>query len=320
MPRVQSLIALNASRSTVIQATALPALKVSPMELKSEIILTPPRNSATVVLLRDAPAGLEVFLVKRHGLSDVLGGAYVFPGGKLDDIDAQLNEHHLDLASDSLHGALGEPDLPEAMARGLFVAALRESFEECGVLMASNVSAQVTAQAMALMQQGMAFNQILAELSLRLNTSALLPWSRWITPKMASVSSKRFDTRFFVAALPDAQIARHDDHEATESVWLTPRIALQQYWDRSIELAPPQIMSLAHLSRHSSVSSVLNEAKSRLPPLICPEPFDREGERVLCYPGDERHSVTARALPGPSRLVYRNKRFEPEGGFEALFA
>jgi len=291
------------------------------MELKSEIILTPPRNSATVVLLRDAPAGLEVFLVKRHGLSDVLGGAYVFPGGKLDDSDAQLDEHlHLDLASGSLHGALGEPDLPEAMARGLFVAALRESFEECGVLLASNVSARVTTQAMALMQQGLAFNQILAELSLRLSTSALLPWSRWITPKMASVSSKRFDTRFFVAALPDAQIAHHDDHEATESVWLTPRTALQQYWDRGIELAPPQIMSLAHLSRHSTVDSVLREAKSKLPALVCPEPFDWDGERVLCYPGDERHSVTARALPGPSRLIYRNKRFEPEGGFEALFA
>jgi 8-oxo-dGTP pyrophosphatase MutT (NUDIX family) len=321
MPRVQSLIASDASRSTVIQATAQPALKVSPMELKSEIILTPPRNSATVVLLRDAPAGLEVFLVKRHGLSDVLGGAYVFPGGKLDDSDAQLDEHlHLDLASGSLHGALGEPDLPEAMARGLFVAALRESFEECGVLLASNVSARVTTQAMALMQQGMAFNQILAELTLRLSTSALLPWSRWITPKMASVSSKRFDTRFFVAALPDAQIAHHDDHEATESVWLTPRTALQQYWDRGIELAPPQIMSLAHLSRHSTVDSVLREAKSKLPALVCPEPFDWDGERVLCYPGDERHSVTARALPGPSRLIYRNKRFEPEGGFEALFA
>ena len=290
------------------------------MELKSEIILTPPRSSSTVVLLRDAPQGLEVFLVKRHGLSDVLGGAYVFPGGKLDDSDAQLDEHlHLDLTSASLHMALGEPDLPHAMARGLFVAALRESFEECGVLLAGDVSAQVTAKAMALMQQGVAFNQILADLSLRLSTSALMPWSRWITPKMASVSSKRFDTRFFVAALPQEQVARHDDHEATESVWLTPRAALQQYWDRGIELAPPQIMSLSHLSRHGNVASVLAVAQSRTPPLICPEPHDHDGERVLCYPGDARHSVATRALPGPSRLIYRNKRFEPEGGFDALF-
>ena len=291
------------------------------MELKSELILTPPRNSATVVLLRDAPQGLEVFLVKRHGLSDVLGGAYVFPGGKVDDSDAQLDEQlHLDMASGVLHRALGEPDLPENLARGLFVAALRESFEECGVLFAGNANAQSTAEAMALMQQGMAFNQTLAELSLRLSTSLLLPWSRWITPKMASVSSKRFDTRFFVAALPEAQVARHDDHEATASAWLPPRTALQQYWDRGIELAPPQIMSLAHLARHPTVASVLNEAKTKLPALICPEPFDREGERVLCYPGDERHSVATRALPGPSRLIYRNNRFEPEGGFEGLFA
>ena len=289
------------------------------MELPSDIILTSPRNASTVVLTRDAPQGLEIFLVKRHGLSDVLGGAHVFPGGKLDDSDVQLDAHqYLDLDDGSLHLALGEPDLPHAMARGLYVAALRESFEECGVLLAANVSAQVTEKAMTLMQQGVAFNQILADLSLRLSTSALMPWSRWITPKLVSVSSKRFDTRFFVASLPPEQVAQHDNHEATESVWLTPRAALQQYWDGGIELAPPQIMSLSHLSRYANVASVLAAARTQMPPLICPEPFERDGERVLCYPGDTQHSVAARAMPGPSRLTYRNRRFEPEGGFNAL--
>jgi 8-oxo-dGTP pyrophosphatase MutT (NUDIX family) len=290
------------------------------MELKSEIILTPPLQAATTVLLRDAPAGLEVFLVKRHGLSDVLGGAYVFPGGKLDASDAELDTAlHLDAADQALHAALGEPDTAVSQAKGLFVAGLREAFEESGVLFAQGGNKAMTEKAMELMQQGMKFNQILAELSLRLNTQVLVPWSRWITPKIASVSSKRFDTRFFVAALPPEQVASHDNHETTESVWLAPRTALEQYWRREIELAPPQIMSLAHLSRHSSVQTVLAEARSKTPPLICPEPVDVNGERVLCYPGDPRHSISMRGLPGPSCLIHRNRRFEPEQGFEALF-
>jgi 8-oxo-dGTP pyrophosphatase MutT (NUDIX family) len=287
------------------------------MELNSEVPTAPPRDAATVVLLRDTPDGLEVFLVKRHGLSDVLGGAYVFPGGKLDTSDSLLDPvTHLDQEPALLHIALGEPELDVATASGLYVAALREAFEESRVLFS-----QDGASAEAARQQDPAkpFNQMLADLGVRLQTRHVLPWSRWITPRMPSVSSKRFDTRFFVAAVPHDQEATHDNHEATESVWLPPRVALQQYWDRQIELAPPQIMSLAHLARHRSVDSVMREAHATKPPLILPEAFDENGTRVLCYPGDPAHSVAQRALPGVSRLLFRNKRFEPVDGFEALF-
>ena len=288
------------------------------MQLNSEIVTTPPRDAATLVLLRDAAAGLEVFLLKRHGLSDVLGGAYVFPGGKLDAEDAGLAAL-LDRPPTELHAALAEPDLTAASAAALYVAALREAFEESGVLLAQ-ASAGDLARADALLREGASFGSMLAQLQLRLNTQDLLPWSRWVTPRMPSVSSKRFDARFFVAAVPSGQTARHDNVEATASAWLTPRAALQQYWDRQIELAPPQIMSLAHLARHASVASVLDEARRRPPPLIEPEPFEQDGMRVLTYPGDALHSVRARALPGPTRLYHRNHRFEPEDGFEALFA
>lgn len=287
------------------------------MELNSEVPTAPPRDAATVVMLRDTPNGLEVFLVKRHGLSDVLGGAYVFPGGKLDAADAQLDPAaHLDQAPTYLHAALGEPDLPVSTATGLYVAALREAFEESRVLFTPDI-----AHARAALLHGAArpFNDLLAELQVRLQTQNVLPWSRWITPRMPSVTNKRFDTRFFVAAVPTGQEATHDDHEATESVWLAPRAALQQYWDGQIELAPPQIMSLSHLSRHRTVASVMDAARQQLPPLVLPESFDEDGTRVLCYPGDPRHSVAARALPGVTRLMYRNKRFEPPAGFEALF-
>ena len=290
------------------------------MELNSEIITTPVRAAATVVMLRDAPQGLEVFLIKRHGLSDVLGGAYVFPGGKVDALDAAAEtQAHLDQTPQALHASLGEPTLDAPTAASLYVAALRESFEESGVLFAQSASAAQVAQARALLAEGLSFAAVLARLGLRLQTHSVTPWVRWITPTMPSVSSKRFDTRFFVSAVPPDQTASHDNHEATDSVWISPRAALLQYRDAQIMLAPPQIMSLAHLSRHSTVASVLAEAKSRLPPLVQPEPFDQDGVRVLCYPGDERHSVRARALPGPSRLHFRNKRFEPIDGFESLF-
>lgn len=290
------------------------------MELNRQEITTPVRDAATVVMLRDAPEGMEVFLLKRHGLSDVLGGAYVFPGGKVDASDAELDmELHLDQSPQTLHAALNEPQLAELSAAGLYVAALREVFEESGVLFAHGASADATASAAAMLQEGVRFDAMLAKLSLRLQTQSVLPWSRWITPRMASVSHKRFDTRFFVAGVPLHQTARHDNHEATESAWLQPRAALEQYWSGAIQLAPPQIMSLVHLSHHADVASVLTQARSGKPAVIEPEPFDQDGMRVICYPGDDAHSVRERTLPGPTRLCFRNKRFEPVDGFEALF-
>lgn len=289
------------------------------MELNSEVVTAPPRAAATVVMLRDTPDGLEVFLLKRHGNSDVLGGAYVFPGGKVDAADANLAAH-LNQSPAELHAALGETELDLPTATSFYAAALREAFEESGVLFATGADTAQLQQAAALLRAGQSFGDMLAQLALQLDTRSVLPWSRWITPRMPSVSNKRFDTRFFVAAVPAQQTARHDDYEATESIWLSPRLALQQYWDGQISLAPPQIMSLAHLARHASVASVLTEAQRRLPPVILPESFDDNGMRVICYPGDERHPVAVRALPGPTRLHFRNRRFEPHSGFEGLFA
>lgn len=289
------------------------------MELNRTLIDTPPRDAATVVMLRDADQGLEVFLLKRAAASDVLGGAYVFPGGKIDAGDSMLIPQ-LDQPLDRLHAALGETEATAEHAACCYVAALREAFEESGVLYAHGATAAQVEEASALLRAGQGFAAVLSQLRLRLDTRSVLPWSRWVTPKLASVSSKRFDTRFFVAAVPAVQTARHDDYEATASVWLGPRTALEQYRDGHIELAPPQIMSLAHLARHTSVASVLAEARGKSPALVQPEPYDDEqGVRVLCYPGDPRHSVHERALPGPTRLRYRQKRFEPEGGFDALF-
>ena len=293
------------------------------MELNLDIVTTPLRPAATVVLLRDTPSGLEVFLMKRHSRSDVLGGAYVFPGGKVDAADAELDmAAHLDQPPVLLHAGLNESGISPQTAGGLYVAAMREVFEESGVLFAQGAGGQAVdcAAAAVLLRDGQAFNAMVKQMALRLRTRSLVPWTRWITPTSPSVMNKRFDTRFFVSSVPAGQVAVHDDVETTDSLWLSPRSALVQYWAGQIELAPPQIMSLVQLDRHASVGSVLLEARSRLPPLIAPEPFDEDGGRVICYPGDARHSVPALAMPGPTRLYFRNKRFEPDGGFDTLFA
>ncbi|HEX9718980.1 MAG TPA: NUDIX hydrolase [Ramlibacter sp.] len=290
------------------------------MDLHEKSSGTPVRAAASVVMLRDGPGGLEVFLLKRHDLSEVLAGAYVFPGGKVDPQDAAFDvQAHLDAPAAALQAALNEPELDELGAAALYVAALREAFEETGVLYAQGAGARQVQLACRLLREGRAFDEVLAHMSLRLEVSRLQPWSRWITP-LVGVTRKRFDTRFFLASVPAGQHPRHDDHEAIDSMWLTPRAALRQYWDGRIELAPPQIMGLAHLARHASMAAALSQARLRPPPIVMPEPFELDGERLVCYPGDERHPVRERALPGPTRLHYRNRRFEPAGGYDALFA
>ena len=290
------------------------------LEINSDVVHMAPLASATVIVVRDGPDGPEVLMVRRHGNSKVLGGAHVFPGGKLDPQDSQVDVGLLDLPLQRLHAALHEPTLDAALAAGLHIAALRETFEECGLLLGGDVDPQVLDRAREQVRAGQGFVATLQQLGLPLETSRLAPWSRWITPRVPSITNKRFDTRFFVAEAPPGQDADHDNHEATETVWLAPRTGLQQYWDGQIELAPPQIMSLSQIGRFDDVASVMAFARSRAPALIAPEPFDQDGQRVICYPGDPRHSQDVPAWPGPTRLTFRNRRFEPEGGLDALLS
>ena len=293
------------------------------MELNTAVVHTPPRDAATVLLLRDQSGqGLQVFMLRRHSDSAVLGGAYVFPGGKLDEADARVDEAHLDQPAQTLHTLLAEPQLSAQQAKALYVAALREAFEECGVLLARR--AQGLDEAMAAIRDqiraGLHLTDLVPEFGLQLLTQSMVPFTRWITPKRPSVMDKRFDARFFLAAVPPGQEALHDNIEATESEWLSPRQALHDYWDGRIELAPPQIMSLVHLARYDDVTHALRDAASRPPPTIQPEPFDDEHGRTICYPGHPRHSVGQPAVPGPLCLRYVKGRFEPLAGFDAFFA
>lgn len=277
----------------------------------------PPRDAASVVLIRDGADGLQVLLLRRHQNSRVLGGLYVFPGGKVDADDATPEwVGHLDQPAAALPARLGEPALTPAAAQALYVAAARELWEEAGVAL---VDAPVRLAAAAPAGDARAWRDALAAAGVRLATAALRPWSRWITPRNPPVGTPRFDTRFFLARLPDGAQARHDAFEASDSAWMTPREALARYWAREIELIPPQLMGLAQLARHATAAAAWAEAGGRPPPCIQPEQF-RDGEhRAMCYPGDERHPVRERALPGPTRLRLVQGRFEPFDGFEGWF-
>ncbi|MDQ7743286.1 NUDIX hydrolase [Hydrogenophaga pseudoflava] len=255
------------------------------IEIHFDAVDGAPIDSATVMVLRDSTRGLEVLMVRRHGDAGVLGGVHVFPGGKLDASDGEAALPGLDHEAGWYAQVLDEPGLAPSVARGLFAAALRETREEC---------------------------------ALALPADSLWPWSRWITPRQPSVTRKRFDTRFFVAAAPQDQEAVQDNFEATEVVWVLPAEGLRRYWAGEIDLAPPQIMSLVQLARLRSVAEALDAARTRPPALIEPKPFDENGERVICYPGDSAHPVCEPVWIGPTRLRYRNRRFEPEGGLAAL--
>jgi len=283
-----------------------------------DVVDMSPLPSATVMLLRDGAPGLQVLLMRRHGNTAVLCGVHVFPGGKLDPADMVDRADAVDLSAAVCRQRLAKPELEPAQALALHLAALRETFEECGLLPGSVADAAQLSTLRERTLAGSSLCRVASDLGLALKLSALLPWSRWITPRQPSVSNKRFDTRFFVALAPPQQAIVACARETTEVVWMTPRAALERYWSGEIDLAPPQIMSLSHLNRLGGVDAVLAWACTRPPAMIAPEPFDEEGVRVICYPGDPAHSQRGAVWPGPTRLRFRNRRFEPEGGLDEL--
>ncbi|MDO9610989.1 MAG: NUDIX hydrolase [Serpentinimonas sp.] len=282
----------------------------------------PPRASASVLLLREGGAGLEVLLLRRHPGTEVLGGVYVFPGGKLDAADCTPDWlPSLDQPESAFAQHLNEPETPLEQARGLHLAALRELYEEAGVLLALPAAGAWPPAALhQSLLQGQSWPQALGLHGLRAQTAALRPWSRWITPRNPVVGTARFDTRFFLALLPPGQQAVPDQREAVEALWLSPRAALQRHWAHELELIAPQLMALAELARFESAAAAWQQALGRRAPCIEPAPFADGALRGLCYPGDPCHPLPERLLPGPTRLRVLGRRFEPMDGFEGWFA
>lgn len=212
----------------------------------------PARPASTVLLLRDGPGGLEVFMVVRHREIDFASGALVFPGGRVEGADLVL--------------AGGDP------AEAFRVAAVRETWEECGVLLAAP-GAPPSAEG--------EFAAMLAARGLVPDSAGLAHFAHWITPEPVP---KRFDTHFFLAAAPADQHALHDGHEAVDSVWIRPRDALAAAEDGSRKVVFPTRMNLAKLARHDNVGAAFAAARATPVVTVLPEMRMTQAGRVLRIP------------------------------------
>ena len=269
----------------------------------------PTKDAATIMLLRDRDGeGFEVFMVRRHAKSGFMGGAFVFPGGKLDEADSNeaLLSRCVGRTREDAARALGELD-DSARAIGLYVAAVRETFEEAGVLLADFDESVDLDHARQRIAAGEPFASWLAEHDVRLRLDRIVPWARWVTPV---VEPRRYDTRFFVAVAPSGQVAAHDRHETVDAAWMTPREALERERRGEIQLPPPTMRNLELLEAHGSSRDVIEQAQATAPPpYVDPVFIDDAGTWILALPGDPLHHAGAPVIPGATRFVLTEGRW-----------
>jgi 8-oxo-dGTP pyrophosphatase MutT (NUDIX family) len=254
--------------------------------------------AATILLLRDGAPGLEVFMVVRHHQIDFASGALVFPGGKVyqSDTDPRLRAH--------CRGAEGLDDATLALR----VAAIREAYEECGVLLAYPRSANALlpgARLKALhayrekLEKKTAFliDLLLAE-DLDLACDRLVPFAHWITPPMVP---KRFDTHFFLVVAPADQLAAHDGRESVDSIWITPRQVLADADANKATVIFPTRMNVQKLGRATNVADALAAAKAERIVTVQPEVGQTPAGRVLRIPIEAGYGVSEVLVEGMPR-------------------
>ncbi len=221
--------------------------------------------AATILIVRDGAHGLEVFMVKRHHQIDFVAGALVFPGGKVTAADGheELRQYAdgIDAVDTNLHG--------------LMAAAIREAFEESGILYARSngrtelVSGtrlnELASYRQRLETQEVSLLEMLQREGLRLAYDRLVHFAHWITPKNMP---KRFDTHFFVAEAPTGQIGTHDGRESVDSVWITPQDAIsdRKRWN----VIFPTKLNLMKLEKSGSVAAALKAARDSRPLTVTP--------------------------------------------------
>jgi 8-oxo-dGTP pyrophosphatase MutT (NUDIX family) len=249
---------------------------------------TPVRDAATVVLLRDAAGGggVEVWLLTRVRQMAFAAGMSVFPGGRVDPKDAELPIVGADIAAVAARFGCAE-----ATAHALVGAAARETFEEAGVLLA--VPPVDLAGARADVEAGrVGFGDLLREHGAAVDGAAVRPWARWVTPVG---EPRRYDTRFFVAALPSGAQAVDDTTESSAAEWLSPAVALEQAQRGERRLMPPTLKTITSLLPFGSAAEALAAAEERVIDPIRPtlQVGDDGAVTVLLPDGEELPLRTA---------------------------
>ncbi len=244
-----------------------------------------PRAAATMMLLRQKPAEFEIFMMVRHDQIDFAYGALVFPGGSVDVSDREL------LGRPELFttGGISDPTL-----LGLRVAAIRETFEESGILLARPQGSQELVSVgrasqveathrEALCEGKIKFAQMLAEAKLVLALDLLVPYAHWITP---AGLPKRFDTHFFLALAPADQVGAHDGRESVDSVWVSPRAALEGAASGRFKLLFPTTRNLIKLGTQPSAAQAIAAARSDRIVTVLPQILTEGGRRKLKIPAE----------------------------------
>ena len=244
-----------------------------------------PRPASTILLLRDNAARkeIEVFMMVRHYEIDFNSGALVFPGGSVDKDDREI------IANPKLYS--GGEGLDED-ALSFRIAAIRETFEESGILLArlrgsttlidgKRASEIEAAHRSRLCEGKTSFLKVLSDNGLWLALDELVPYAHWITPEGMP---KRFDTWFFLAAAPPDQLGAHDGKESTDSIWVSPREALEGGESGRFKLPFPTTRNLIKLGKQSSVKAALDEASGKPVVTVMPVMTRLNGGRQLRIP------------------------------------
>jgi len=290
--------------------------------------VAPPADAATVILLRETKV-LEAFLLRRHARSSFMSNHYVFPGGRVDDADG-APEALARVTGRTPEAAAAECGAPAQRALAIQLAAVRELFEEAGVLLARDTAGAVVrfegeraerfrAHRRALWDNQTTLAAILAAEELTVALDLMGYWARWITP---SLEPKRFDARFFVAELPAGQTPLHDQRETVAELWLEPREAT----GAAVRLPPPTLRNLEDLATLGSLAAVRaeSERRARTPLPIMPRVSQDDGRIALLLPWDPGYAGAAGdALEwpaghpqavGPSRFVLEGDAWVSRGG------
>lgn len=216
--------------------------------------MTEVRDAATVVLLRDGTDGVEVWLLTRVTQMVFAGGMAVFPGGRVDAADAELP-----FTAGAEHRVAERFGCDPAHARALLGAAVRETFEETGVLL-TTPTADLSEARTDVEAGRISFGELLRAHELHIDADALHPWSRWVTPEG---EVRRYDARFFVGALPDGAQAQDVTSESSSAGWFGVGDALERSQRGELGLLPPTIMTLASLAAFPTVADVIAAADER---------------------------------------------------------
>ena len=249
-----------------------------------------PRRAATVMLLKDGPTGTVVHMLRRRASMAFAGGAYAYPGGGVDPRD---DEHHIHWAGPTRAWWAARLGVDETTAQAIVCAAVRETYEEAGVLLAGptpesvvgdTTGAEWEADRAALVARDLSFAEFLERRGLVLRSDLLGAWTRWITPEF---EPRRYDTWFFVAALPEGQRTRNASTEADRTVWIRPQDAADGYDKGELLMMPPTIATLRQLTAYGTAADALAAAPDRdLTPVLAQARLV-DGEIVLSWPGHD---------------------------------